>query len=80
MLEDAALFISDLHLGSNQCEARELSAFLKLIRPQWLYQVGDVFDLRAIRFSAGVRERFWREASSAYLARPHSDWISRNTP
>jgi UDP-2,3-diacylglucosamine pyrophosphatase LpxH len=65
VLECAALFISDLHLRSNQCEARELSAFLKLICPQLPYLVGDVIDLRAIRFNAGVSERFWREASSA---------------
>ncbi|MCT0218696.1 hypothetical protein KQ304_06745 [Synechococcus sp. CS-1329] len=59
MLKRDALFISDLHLRSNQCEARKLSAFLKLIRPQLPYLVGDVIDLRAIRFNAGVSERFW---------------------
>ncbi|MCP9824245.1 hypothetical protein [Synechococcus sp. EJ6-Ellesmere] len=65
MLECAALFISELHLVSNQCEARELSAFFKLIRPQLLDLVGDVIDLRATRLNAGMSERFWREASSA---------------
>ncbi|MFS6828519.1 UDP-2,3-diacylglucosamine diphosphatase [Cyanobium sp. ATX-6F1] len=58
MLDCAALFISDLHLGSNQCEAKELSRFLALIRPQVLYLVGDVIDLEAIRINANVSESF----------------------
>lgn len=58
MLDCAALFISDLHLGSNQCEAKELSRFLALIRPQVLYLVGDVIDLQAIRINANVSESF----------------------
>ncbi|MCP9849825.1 UDP-2,3-diacylglucosamine diphosphatase [Cyanobium sp. Morenito 9A2] len=58
MLDCAALFISDLHLGSNQCEAKELSRFLALIRPRVLYLVGDVIDLQAIRINANVSEAF----------------------
>ncbi len=65
MLDCAALFISDLHLGSNQCEARQLSQFLGLIRPRVLYLVGDVIDLEAIRINAHVSERFL------------TDWVDR---
>lgn len=49
-----ALFISDLHLGSNQCEAGHLAAFLECIRPRTLFLVGDIIDLQAIRFNANV--------------------------
>jgi UDP-2,3-diacylglucosamine pyrophosphatase LpxH len=49
-----ALFLSDLHLGSNQCEARHLAAFLGDIRPKQLFLVGDIIDLQAIRFNAGI--------------------------
>jgi UDP-2,3-diacylglucosamine pyrophosphatase LpxH len=49
-----ALFLSDLHLGSNQCEAGHLAAFLGCIRPRHLYLVGDIIDLQAIRFNAGI--------------------------
>jgi UDP-2,3-diacylglucosamine pyrophosphatase LpxH len=58
VLDCAALFISDLHLGSNQCEAKELSRFMALLRPQVLYLVGDVIDLQAIRINANVSEGF----------------------
>ncbi|WP_216903597.1 UDP-2,3-diacylglucosamine diphosphatase [Synechococcus sp. CCY 9618] len=53
-----ALFISDLHLGSNQCEAGHLAAFLGCIRPRELFLVGDIIDLQAIRFNAHVDESF----------------------
>ena len=53
-----ALFLSDLHLGSNQCEAGHLAAFLGCIQPRELFLVGDIIDLQAIRFNAHVDERF----------------------
>ncbi len=49
-----ALFLSDLHLGSNQCEAGHLAAFLGCIRPKRLFLVGDIIDLQAIRFNASI--------------------------
>ncbi len=58
MLSCAALFISDLHLGSNQCEARHLTAFLASVEPQELFLVGDIIDLEAMRFNAHVDERY----------------------
>jgi UDP-2,3-diacylglucosamine pyrophosphatase LpxH len=39
-----ALFISDLHLGSKGCRARDLISFLRQYRTNHLYLVGDVFD------------------------------------
>ncbi|TVQ83236.1 MAG: UDP-2,3-diacylglucosamine diphosphatase [Phycisphaeraceae bacterium] len=40
-----SVFISDLHLGSRSCRARELTVFLKSIRCEHLYLVGDVIDM-----------------------------------
>jgi UDP-2,3-diacylglucosamine pyrophosphatase LpxH len=38
-------FLSDLHLGSRNCQVEALIEFLGQIRCQQLYLVGDVFDL-----------------------------------
>lgn len=77
MLDCAALFISDLHLGSNQCEAKELSQFLALIRPQVLYLVGDVIDLQAIRINANVSERFLTDQIDRAFASPDTDPLEK---
>lgn len=58
ILECAALFISDIHLGSNQSQAKLLSKFLKLVRPDILYLVGDIIDLRAIKLNGNIDDRF----------------------
>ena len=39
------VFISDLHLGSRGCEAAALDHFLKHVRCERLYLVGDVVDM-----------------------------------
>jgi len=39
-----AVFISDLHLGTPGCQAKELLAFLKNHPSQYLYLVGDIID------------------------------------
>ncbi|HUP92367.1 MAG TPA: UDP-2,3-diacylglucosamine diphosphatase [Solimonas sp.] len=39
-----ALWISDLHLGSPGCKARELVQFLRQNEARQLYLVGDIFD------------------------------------
>lgn len=44
-----SVFISDSHLGSRGAMAAELSAFLKLVRCERLYLVGDIVDLWALR-------------------------------
>ncbi|MFI4915023.1 MAG: UDP-2,3-diacylglucosamine diphosphatase [Phycisphaerales bacterium JB060] len=58
------LFLSDLHLGSTGCQARELSAFLKCVRCDTLYLVGDVIDM-------------WRLKSKWYWPGKHNRVISR---
>ncbi|MFC5497507.1 UDP-2,3-diacylglucosamine diphosphatase [Caenimonas terrae] len=39
-----AIFISDLHLGTPGCQARELLDFLKACDSDYLYLVGDIVD------------------------------------
>lgn len=39
-----SVFISDLHLGSKHCKANELLKFLKSVRCENLYLVGDIVD------------------------------------
>ncbi len=58
VLQCDALFLSDLHLGSNQCEAGHLAAFLASVQPRQLFLVGDIIDLQAIRFNANKDEVF----------------------
>ena len=70
-LEYRSVFISDLHLGSRGCRARELNAFLKRIRCEKLYLVGDVIDMWRLRqrwywpkHHNKVARRLFRMASS----------------
>jgi UDP-2,3-diacylglucosamine pyrophosphatase LpxH len=39
------IFISDVHLGSTGCRARDLVAFLKRVECDTLYLVGDILDM-----------------------------------
>ncbi len=48
-LDYRTVFISDTHLGSRGARAAELSAFLKHVRCERLYLVGDAIDLWAMR-------------------------------
>lgn len=43
------LFISDLHLGTPDCQASRLLSLLDVVTPKRLFLVGDVFDLIAMR-------------------------------
>lgn len=43
------VWISDLHIGSRGFKAAELLAFLATFDCEYLYLVGDIFDLQAIR-------------------------------
>ncbi|KXS37945.1 MAG: hypothetical protein AWU55_1885 [Halomonadaceae bacterium T82-2] len=43
------LFISDVHLGTPDCQAALLGRLLRRVRPERLYLVGDVVDLIAMR-------------------------------
>jgi UDP-2,3-diacylglucosamine pyrophosphatase LpxH len=47
--EYRTVFISDSHLGFSAIRAEELSAFLKHVRCDRLYLVGDIIDLWALR-------------------------------
>jgi UDP-2,3-diacylglucosamine pyrophosphatase LpxH len=42
-------FISDLHLGTRDCQAQELAAFLRNTEMDTLYLVGDIVDLWGMR-------------------------------
>jgi UDP-2,3-diacylglucosamine pyrophosphatase LpxH len=46
-----SVFISDLHLGSRFSRATEVLEFLKPLRPEYLYLVGDIVDFWALRRS-----------------------------
>lgn len=48
-LDYRTVFISDTHLGMRGARAEELSAFLKHVRCERLYLVGDAIDLWAMR-------------------------------
>lgn len=43
-----AIFLSDLHLGTKDCQAEALLAFLKSVRCDTLYLLGDIVDLWAM--------------------------------
>ena len=44
-LDYRTVFISDTHLGSRGCQAAALSRFLKYVRCERLYLVGDIVDM-----------------------------------
>jgi UDP-2,3-diacylglucosamine pyrophosphatase LpxH len=48
------VWISDLHLGTRNCDAQGVLDFLKVAEFDTLYLVGDVIDVWALR-----RERYW---------------------
>jgi len=48
-LKCRTLFISDMHLGSKGARAAELSLFLKSVRCDRLYLVGDIIDMWRLR-------------------------------
>lgn len=46
-----SVFLSDVHLGSRDCRARELLDFLASVEVDYLYLVGDIVDLWSLRKS-----------------------------
>lgn len=44
-----AVFMSDLHLGTRECQAEQILAFLRSVETETLYLVGDVVDLWRMR-------------------------------
>jgi UDP-2,3-diacylglucosamine pyrophosphatase LpxH len=43
------IFVSDVHLGSRHCKAEVLLDFLKTVRCEQLYLVGDIIDMWAMQ-------------------------------
>lgn len=56
-------FISDVHLGTPDCKAAYLLDFLRQLRCEKLYLVGDIVDLEALS-----RRRWWHAEHSAVIA------------
>jgi UDP-2,3-diacylglucosamine pyrophosphatase LpxH len=46
-----SVFISDVHLGSRDCRARELLEFLGSVEADYLFLVGDIVDFWSLRRS-----------------------------
>lgn len=63
-LEYRTVWISDTHLGSKGARAKELARFLKQVRCEKLYLVGDIIDC-------------WRLKSRWYWPAEHNDVIRR---
>ncbi len=62
MLRYRSVFISDVHLGTRDCQAEFLLDFLRSIECDRLYLVGDIIDFWAMRKSV-----YWTEAQSAVV-------------
>ena len=56
------VWLSDIHLGNKDCHAQYLLQFLKSLRCETLYLVGDIIDLMAMR-----RRSHWEESHRAIL-------------
>ncbi|WP_049622207.1 UDP-2,3-diacylglucosamine diphosphatase [Frateuria defendens] len=56
-------FISDVHLGTPDCKAAYLLDFLRRLRCERLYLVGDIVDLEAL-----AQRQWWHPDHSAVLA------------
>lgn len=57
-----SVFISDVHLGTPDCKADYLLDFLRTVRCEQLYLVGDIIDLEALS-----RRRWWHADHTAVL-------------
>lgn len=49
MLHCRTIFLSDIHLGNKDCQARYLLHFLENSKAQTIYLLGDIIDLWAMR-------------------------------
>jgi len=56
-------FISDVHLGTPDCKSGYLLDFLRKLRCEKLYLVGDIIDLEAL-----ARRHWWHPEHSAVIA------------
>src|SRR5687768_1657678 len=57
-----SVFISDVHLGTRGCRADQLLEFLKSVDVDYLFLVGDIVDLWAMR-----RSFFWPQQHNDVL-------------
>lgn len=57
-----SLFLSDIHLGTRACQAQRLLSFLKEYDSEYLYLVGDIIDLWAMK-----RAVYWPEAHNTIV-------------
>lgn len=57
-----SVFISDVHLGTPDCKASYLLDFLRTMRCDRLYLVGDILDMQALS-----RRRWWHDDHTAVL-------------
>ena len=55
-----SVFLSDVHLGSKDCRAKELLDFLAPVEADYLFLVGDIVD-------------FWSLRRSFYWPQEHND-------
>ena len=56
-------FISDVHLGTPDCKAGYLLDFLRKLRCEKLYLVGDIIDMEAL-----ARRTWWHADHGAVIA------------
>ena len=59
-----AIFLSDVHLGTKQCQAEVLLSFLNGIKCDYLFLVGDIIDGWALR-----RKHYWPKSHTEVLRR-----------
>ena len=64
VLKCRTIWISDVHLGSKYCKAKQLLEFLDRIEFEQLYLVGDIVDLLAMR-----RRVHWPTAHNRVISR-----------
>lgn len=57
-----SIFISDIHLGTKNCKANYLLDFLRSTSSEYLYLVGDIFDLVSMK-----KRLYWTESYNEIL-------------
>lgn len=62
MLICRAIFLSDIHLGSKDCQSAYLLSFLQQSQAQQIYLLGDIVDLWAMQ-----RQVHWRDSDNQLI-------------
>jgi UDP-2,3-diacylglucosamine pyrophosphatase LpxH len=57
-----SLFLSDIHLGTRACQAQRLLAFLREYESEYLFLIGDIIDLWALK-----RSFYWPAAHNTVV-------------